>query len=822
MSSLWAYLLLTVAYIVLGKLGLMLALPPGYASPIFPSAGIAVAAVLIAGRKSLPWILIASLLLNIWVAYSANPQLSNVSLMAALIIAIASMSQAAIGGWGLRRLIGYPAPLAQGADILRFLIWTPFFCLTSAGISVTGLVILGLVNPTHYFSSVASWWAGGTLGVLVMFPLVMIVAGEPRALWKCRSYTIAIPIVLTFAFFVGVFLKANQLEQKDSLSDFRQYSFQVAAQIKTQLEQQEFVLEETAGFLNHDSHTRVSSKHFQYFTQNALQRYPMIQAVSWVPKVNAANREAFELSQQHDFPGYAIRERNAEGAIQRAGSRQTYYPVTYIEPLAGNEAAVGFDLTSNSRRQQAINKAVQTGAAVISAPLTLVQEQQQQSGVLMIYAIKEHADKMGLVTIVLRISDFIEPLLQTNRTMLSTRLIDLDEQQVIFDNFASEAKQAVLMTQSFEFGTRHYRLENAPTPAYLAQHQGWQSWWVLASGVLGIGLMGSFLLFGTGYTSRLKMEVAKRTKLLKESEDQLLEAQHLAKLGSWSVIFGPEESQDKWAISNELREIWGHTETQGIDAQVGFANMPPEDQELTQRYWAAAKQGTGPAEWDHRILVNGEIKWLHVVSHFTFDAQGKPLAARGTNQDITLARHLEEEIRQLAFYDPLTNLPNRRLLNDRLGQIMSASKRSGLHGALMFIDLDNFKRLNDTHGHKVGDLLLIEAAARLKNCVRGMDSVARFGGDEFVVILSELGGDKTESTAQANHIAENILAALSEPYLLSVSPESAVVTHRCTASIGVAVFIDHEDSQDNILKWADAAMYQAKKLGRNQLQFYEA
>jgi diguanylate cyclase (GGDEF)-like protein len=155
---------------------------------------------------------------------------------------------------------------------------------------------------------------------------------------------------------------------------------------------------------------------------------------------------------------------------------------------------------------------------------------------------------------------------------------------------------------------------------------------------------------------------------------------------------------------------------------------------------------------------------------------------------------------------------------------MSASKRSGCYGALMFLDLDDFKPLNDMYGHGVGDLLLIEAADRLKSCVREMDTVARFGGDEFVVMLSELNVDKDESTSEAEIVAEKIRIALSEPYLLIIKNEGkadSTVEHHCTASIGVTLFIDHEASQDEILKWADTAMYQAKEAGRNRVRLYD-
>ncbi len=204
--------------------------------------------------------------------------------------------------------------------------------------------------------------------------------------------------------------------------------------------------------------------------------------------------------------------------------------------------------------------------------------------------------------------------------------------------------------------------------------------------------------------------------------------------------------------------------------------------------------------------------------------QEQGIGAVITHTDMTERKQLENEVRQLAYYDALTKLPNRRLLIDRLNQSMAASTRNGCHGALMFLDLDNFKPLNDSHGHDVGDLLLIEVAARLKNCVREMDTVARFGGDEFVVMVRELKPDLEQSTTQATLIAEKIRRALAEPYRLSLPPVAGqmatTVEHHCTASIGVTLFVDHEDKLEDLLKWADMAMYQAKDAGRNRVCFH--
>ena len=227
--------------------------------------------------------------------------------------------------------------------------------------------------------------------------------------------------------------------------------------------------------------------------------------------------------------------------------------------------------------------------------------------------------------------------------------------------------------------------------------------------------------------------------------------------------------------------------------------------------------------WDRRK--SGEIypKWLTITTFKGHD--GVVTNYVGTHTDITERKDAEAQIRSLAFYDPLTLLPNRRLLADRLQQALIVSPRNGREGALLFIDLDHFKTLNDTLGHDKGDLLLQDVARRVTDCIRACDTVARLGGDEFVVMVSELNTDYAESVVQAGLIAEKIRFVLAQPYLLSLKREGgaeATVEYHCTASIGVVLFSNHQASQDDILKQADTAMYQAKECGRNSIRFFSA
>ncbi len=220
---------------------------------------------------------------------------------------------------------------------------------------------------------------------------------------------------------------------------------------------------------------------------------------------------------------------------------------------------------------------------------------------------------------------------------------------------------------------------------------------------------------------------------------------------------------------------------------------------------------------------NGQMR-LYQTHKFSIPRVGQSALIGGIALDITEHKQMEEQVREQSLHDALTKLPNRRLLNDRLTQAMVASKRSGCYGAVLFLDLDNFKPLNDSHGHEVGDLLLIEVADRLKSCVRRSDTVARFGGDEFVVVISELSEDEEESASQAGGLAEKIRGSLARPYLMKIKEPcgtETTVEHNCTASIGMMLFIGQETGQSDILKWADTAMYQAKEAGRNLVRVYD-
>ena len=268
-------------------------------------------------------------------------------------------------------------------------------------------------------------------------------------------------------------------------------------------------------------------------------------------------------------------------------------------------------------------------------------------------------------------------------------------------------------------------------------------------------------------------------------------------------------------VNRAFTESTGYTAEEAIGQTPRLLKSNRHDAAFYREMWQTLL-ATGCWEgeiWDRRKTGEVYPKWLSISS--VKDADGVVTHYVGTHQDITERKQSEQRIVELAYFDQLTGLPNRTLLLDRLKQAITATVRSGSHGALLFIDLDNFKTLNDTLGHDQGDLLLKLVAQRLSRCVRAGDTVARLGGDEFVAALADMGIGDQEAANRAEFVGEKILDALNQSY-----PLDAVAYH-CTPSIGVTLFKGNATSIDDLLKQADLAMYKAKDAGRNALRFFD-
>ena len=270
------------------------------------------------------------------------------------------------------------------------------------------------------------------------------------------------------------------------------------------------------------------------------------------------------------------------------------------------------------------------------------------------------------------------------------------------------------------------------------------------------------------------------------------------------------------SVNPAFTVITGYSEQDVIGKTPSILNSGRQDRAFYQKMWSAVKQqgSWGGEIWDRRK--NGEIypKWLSITT--VQDETNETTHYVAGFSDITDRKDSEQQIHSLAFFDPLTNLPNRRLLMDRFEHALHVSNRNQKYGALLLLDLDNFKTLNDTEGHVVGDHLLIEVGKRLLDSVREGDTVSRLGGDEFVVLFEEMGSDESVVASQVEALAEKICSQLARPFVL----DDDNCVYQTTASIGLTLFMGQDISISGLLKQADLALYQAKDAGRDTIRFF--
>lgn len=312
----------------------------------------------------------------------------------------------------------------------------------------------------------------------------------------------------------------------------------------------------------------------------------------------------------------------------------------------------------------------------------------------------------------------------------------------------------------------------------------------------------------------IRAEVALREAAKRQAE--FMEMQRIAAVvfESQEGMFVTDADTNILRVNRAFCEITGYSPEDVIGKNPRIFRSNRHESAFYEQMWQSIEsQGFWQGEiWNKRK--NGEI-YPEFVTITQVKDKNSITNYVATLTDITSKKMAEEEIEHLAFYDSLTDLPNRRLLQDRLKIALATCKRTRLKGALFFIDLDNFKNLNDTLGHDIGDLLLKQVAHRLKSCVRECDTVARLGGDEFVIMLENLSDKELDATAEATMISDKMLTALNQNYRL------ASHDYHNTPSIGITLFHGHEESIMQLLKQADIAMYDAKTAGRNTVRFYD-
>ena len=811
-------LLLCLGYGIAGWLSLQIAIPPGYAAPLFPPAGIALAALLIHGPRVWPGVFLGSLLVQTLAAWQSG--ISGVAWLGILLPALGASLQAWVGYRLARRLIGLPNALDTQESIVRFVtLVAPLGCLVSASVAVPSLVLMHAFPLAEAPFTWMNWWAGDTLGVLIMVPLLLVLIGMPQADWRPRRLAVAVPMGIALSLLAFTFVQVRNWETTRLQTQFNRDAEYLASLVQKRLDaqlDQMLALERLATV-----HPGLTQTAWRDFVMPLLQRYPGTQNFGWSPLVRDADREAFEARvHAQDHADFRILGRNPSGATFVATKKPEYLPILYVEPLASNRQVVGLDPLVLDKTAQAAILSRDTGLPVASDSIRLVQELGEQRGVVVYQAVFTGTPKqqIGMISGVFRMDDAMGAALAGHGAgQMDVCLVDVGGggQRLFGPKGCEEGGwlgQRLKWQNPVTFAGRQWNLQVVATPDYMGALRSWGAWLTLVFGLLSTGVLGAFLLLTSGRTRRVEDLVEQRTRQLaaasqrlQEQQEELAQAQRIARLGSWENLPGSGALR----CSDELLAILRLAPGAPVDGERLLACIHPEDRGALKGALEHVAVAPCQISLDCRLDEGeAEVRTLHfLIESDLHGAHG--LRIRGTAQDVTSARAAEADIAYLAHYDVLTGLPNRTQWNERAQSELRTAARHGDILAVLFLDLDHFKAVNDSLGHPVGDQLLSSVAERLASCVRENDFLARLGGDEFVILLPRLAHGE-----DAALVAHKLIAALRAPVLIG--------EHELTVSVSIGIALYPADGTDvsTLLKHADVAMYSAKDQGRDAFHYF--
>ena len=490
--------------------------------------------------------------------------------------------------------------------------------------------------------------------------------------------------------------------------------------------------------------------------------------------------------------------------------------VRHVVPRKGNENLIGLDQLNDPAQKAEAIRTRDTRMPTLAGPLQLAQGGSGVVSRLPVYLLDGQSGTLfwGFTNVSIRLQDLLSRAALNDLPargydfQLWRLLVDNNQRQSIAGSTDAFLPQPV--RRSLEVPNGAWNLDMAPVGGWLGP---WPSLAELVGAFLLSMLLGTLfklLVEQRRHKSDLETQVRERTAEMLATQNQLKSTvdairDPIFEIGLDGIYYSCN------APADSVLPVPAET----LPGKSVFDVLTREAAEVTlEALRCAMIEGFSQGEQYSLPLARGQ-RWFELsVARKQVDASGEPRFVVMT-RDITGRKTAKSEIRRLAFYDPLTDLPNRRLLQDRLEHALTATGRSHHQGALLLIDLDNFKALNDTWGHDKGDLLLKQVAARLKACVRDCDTVARLGGDEFVVLIDDAGRFAADTVSATRQVAQKLLARLSEPY------DVAGREHRSGSSIGVSLFGSDTVTFEEILKRADVAMYQAKAAGRNTVRFFD-
>lgn len=822
---------IAVAIFVAAKLTQFLTTPPSNASPVWPGAGIALAVTILYGPRALVGVFLGVVAYEYQLfAVTAGELAIGSVLMLACGLGIGACVQALVGTELIRHVIGPLPRLVRDGEILLFqLFGGPIACAVSASIAMSVLWSFGIVTTANLAVSWLTWWVGDVIGVTIFAPLTLVFINHDNPLWRRRKTNVALPMLLLLLPVIALYSYSNVKEEERKQLKFHE---QIQTYHSSLIREFETHLEILDSLKNHfDASLSATRDEFRIVTRTAVEKHQGIQAQEWIPRISHKQRTKFERSL---LGGRPIRQLDSNGILQPADIRSEYYAIQLIEPRDNNDSAFGFDVTSNPIAAEALFRARDTGQAAATAPLRLVQESADEVGIVLYKPVyrtpsspmgleQRRESIIGVVALVFRMRSLIETAVPAiSKEGIAVRLLDLTGDatpRVLYSNYDGEFQNptyALVERYPFDIAGRHWQLEYVTTPVFVAKNTTWSVSVVLISGLLVTALLGTRRLMLSGRTLYMEEEVKERTAELsseviqrRDAERQLRLVLEGANLGFWDWNY---QTGEQW-VNDRWMEILGLQRGDLKNEVSDWSDrIHPDDkakvEKIVDQHIRSNESYVAEFRMQHR---DGHWVWIQgsgaVVSHDP--VSNEPQRLCGTHQDITERKQQEEHILRQAHFDSLTGLPNRFLSLDRLSQLINEADRSKDKIAVLFLDLDGFKKINDTMGHAAGDKLLFETASRLQAGVRSSDTVGRLGGDEFIILLGGL-SEVTDVQSVAEVLLEKFIHAF------KIDSRELVLT----ASIGISIYPDDGENLTELLSNADSAMYHSKELGRNTYSFF--